>query len=196
MEQDIEQDIDQENKTKLEIAKSLYKNYVLPVYNPQDICFTIGEGSFLYDETAKKYIDFVSGIAVNSLGHNSEGIKEEILLQSDKILVSDAESYSEHKANLAEALVQHSFAGKVVFTHSGTEANEVAYRLASLYGKDKSKTHYVSLENSFHGRSLASMTLTGKAKIREGFGTLLREHSYIPRTNNIEELNQVFKKIV
>ena len=147
---------------------SLVKNY-----NRRKISFKYGKGSFLYSTNGKKYLDFVQGIAVNSLGHANPYLVKTINKQSKKLWhVSNAFEIPEGE-KLAKKLCQKTFADYVIFQNSGTEATEAAIKAARRYfysiGKPK-KNRILCIKNSFHGRTIAAIYASGSKKMTEGFG--------------------------
>ena len=142
-------------------------------YNRRNIAFKKGQGSFLYATNGKKYLDFVQGIAVNSLGHANPNLIKAINKQSKKVWhVSNAFMIPEGE-KLAEKLTKKTFADKVIFQNSGTEATEAAIKIARRYfysiGQNK-KNRIICIKNSFHGRTIASIFASGSKKMTEGFG--------------------------
>ena len=147
---------------------SLTKNY-----NRRKIAFKRGKGSFLYSTNGKKYLDFVQGIAVNSLGHANPYLIRAINKQARKVWhVSNAFIIPEGE-KLAKRLTQKTFADYVIFQNSGTEATEAAIKIARRYfysiGKPK-KNRILCVKNSFHGRTIAAIFASGSKKMTEGFG--------------------------
>ena len=142
-------------------------------YNRRKIAFRKGKGSFLYSTKKKKYLDFVQGIAVNSLGHSNPYLIKAINKQSKKLWhVSNAFIIPEGE-KLAKRLVKKTFADFVIFQNSGTEATEAAIKVARRYfysiGQTK-KNRILCVKNSFHGRTLAAIYASGSKKMTEGFG--------------------------
>jgi acetylornithine/N-succinyldiaminopimelate aminotransferase len=142
-------------------------------YNRRKISFKRGKGSYLYSTNGKKYLDFVQGIAVNSLGHANPNLIQAINKQAKKVWhVSNAFIIPEGE-KLAKRLVQKSFADSVIFQNSGTEATEAAIKVARRYfysiGQPK-KNRILCIKNSFHGRTLAAIYASGSKKMTEGFG--------------------------
>ena len=147
---------------------SLVKNY-----NRRNLAFKKGKGSFLYSVSGVKYLDFVQGIAVNSLGHANRNLIKAINKQSKKVWhVSNAFNIPEAE-KLAKKLTKKTFAESVMFQNSGTEATEAAIKIARRYfyslGK-KEKNRIICIKNSFHGRTLAAIYASGSKKMTEGFG--------------------------
>ena len=142
-------------------------------YNRRKIAFKKGKGSFLYSIDGKKYLDFVQGIAVNSLGHSNPHLIKAINKQSKKVWhVSNAFNIPEGE-RLAKRLTQKTFADAVIFQNSGAEATEAAIKVARRYfysiGKPK-KNRILCIKNSFHGRTIAAINASGSKKMTEGFG--------------------------
>ena len=142
-------------------------------YNRRKISFKYGKGSFLYSTKGKKYLDFVQGIAVNSLGHAHPKLVKTINYQSKKLWhVSNAFQIPEGE-KLAKKLCKKTFADYVIFQNSGAEATEAAIKVARRYfysiGKPN-KTRILCIKNSFHGRTLATIFASGSKKMTEGFG--------------------------
>ena len=142
-------------------------------YNRRKISFKRGKGSFLYATNGKKYLDFVQGIAVNSLGHANPYLIKAIKKQANKVWhVSNAFIIPEGEI-LAKRLTQKTFADFVIFQNSGTEATEAAIKVARkyFYSKGKrNKNRILCIKNSFHGRTIAAIFASGSKKMTEGFG--------------------------
>ncbi len=148
-------------------------SYLVKNYNRKKISFKNGKGSYLYSTKGSKYLDFCSGIAVNSLGHANSKLIKALHVQSKKIWhVSNAFTIPEGE-ELARKLVKKTFADFVMFQNSGTEATEAAIKVARKYfysiGKPK-KNRILCVKNSFHGRTLAAIYASGSKKMTEGFG--------------------------
>ena len=146
---------------------------VLNTYNRKKISFKKGKGSFLYANNGKKYLDFVQGIAVNSLGHANSHLISAVNKQAKKLWhVSNAFMIPEGE-KLAKKLTKKTFADFVMFQNSGTEATEAAVKVARRYfysiGKPQ-KNRILCIKNSFHGRTLAAIFASGSKKMTEGFG--------------------------
>ena len=147
---------------------SLAKNY-----KRRKISFNKGKGSFLYSSKGIRYLDFVQGIAVNSLGHSNPHLNKALLNQSKKVWhISNAFEIPEGE-RLAKRLAKNTFADYVIFQNSGAEATEVAIKVARkfFYSKNKPfKNRILCVKNSFHGRTLAAIYASGSKKMTEGFG--------------------------
>ena len=147
------------------------------IYNRKKISFRKGKGSFLYSTNGKKYLDFVQGIAVNSLGHANPNLIKAINNQSKKIWhVSNAFLIPEGE-KLAKRLTQKTFADSVIFQNSGAEATEAAIKVARRYFYsigNSQKNRILCIKNSFHGRTIATINASGSKKMTEGFGPRIR----------------------
>jgi acetylornithine/N-succinyldiaminopimelate aminotransferase len=168
------------------------QQFVANTYNRYPIVITKGEGCWVWDMNGRRYLDFLAGIAVCNLGHARPDIADAIAAQARKLVHISNLFYMEPQIKAAEFLVEHSFGDKVFFCNSGAEANEAAIKLARRYSWKKygSERHeIIVMENSFHGRTLATLTATGQPKFHEGFAPLLGGFSYVP-FNDIETLSQ------
>ena len=148
-------------------------SYLAKNYNRKKISFKYGKGSYLFSSNGKKYLDMISGIAVNSLGHAHPKLVKTIRDQSKKLWhISNAFQIPEGE-KLAKKLCQKTFADYVIFQNSGAEATEAAIKVARRYfytiGKPN-KTRILCIKNSFHGRTLATIFASGSNKMTEGFG--------------------------
>src|SRR2546423_2969775 len=126
--------------------------------------FVRGEGSFLWDDNGKRYLDFIQGWAVNCLGHSPPAVAEALAAQAKVLLTPSPAFYNGPSLELAKALVDHSCFDQVFFTNSGAEANEGAIKLARKFGARQRNGAYeiISFEGGFHGRTLATMSPSGK----------------------------------
>jgi predicted acetylornithine/succinylornithine family transaminase len=146
--------------------------YIFDTYNRYPLVIQRAKGSWVWDERRKKYLDFFSGLAVSGIGHNLPPVVDAVQKQTAKLIHSSNYYYNEPAAKLAEALCQRSFAGKVFFCNSGTEANEAAIKLARRYGSAKGRTDILVFENGFHGRTLGALAATAQPQFHRGFGPL------------------------
>ena len=168
--------------------------YLMHTYVRQPISIVRGRGSRVFDLEGREYVDFVAGIAVNVLGHGHPDLIAAIQKQSQHLLHASNLYYTEPQVKLAEALVAHSFAQKVFFCNSGAEANEAAIKLARRYAHDKygpSRFEIITMLQSFHGRTIATLTATGQKKVQKGFEPLLPGFTYVP----FNDLNAVEQAI-
>ena len=171
-------------------------SYLAKNYNRKKISFKYGKGSYLYSTNGKKYLDFVSGIAVNSLGHAHPKLAKTIKDQSKKLWhVSNAFQIPEGE-KLAKKLCKKTFADYVMFQNSGAEATEAAIKVARRYfysiGKPK-KNRILCVKNSFHGRTIAAIFASGSKKMTEGFGPKVPGFDHF-RFGDHESLKKKIKK--
>tara|TARA_B100000886_G_scaffold46612_1_gene28611 strand:+ start:12266 stop:13435 length:1170 start_codon:yes stop_codon:yes gene_type:complete len=142
-------------------------------YNRRKIAFKKGKGSFLFSTKGKKYLDFLSGIAVNTLGHSNSFLNKALIKQSKKLWHVSNSFLIPEGEKLALKLVKNTFADSVMFVNSGAEANEAAIKIARKYYYSKGKPYknrILCIKNSFHGRTLANIYASGSKKMTEGFG--------------------------
>ncbi len=171
------------------------ENYVMKTYNRYPISFIKGEGCYLYDENGKKYLDFLAGIAVCNLGHSNEEILKTICEQAKTLIHTSNLFHIKPQAKLAQLITGNSFGDKVFFCNSGAEANEGAIKLARRYAFEKGKKGYeiIAFKNSFHGRTFASVSVTGQGKYNEGFGPMLSEVKFA-KFNNIDSVKEIISE--
>lgn len=155
---------------------------VLGNYKPMPIVVDRGEGAHLFDVEGNRYVDLVSGIAVSSLGYNHKGLIEAIQAQSAKLLHASNIFWNEPALQLAETLVESSFAEKVFFCNSGAEANEAMLKMARRYffEKGEGRFEFIAMDSGFHGRTMGTITCGGHAKYRLGFEPLLPGVRHVP----------------
>lgn len=142
-----------------------------------------GESCRVWDVDGKEYLDFVAGIAVCALGHCHPALVRAVQAQAEKLLHVSNLYHIEPQIRLAEFLCQHSFADRAFFCNSGAEANEAAIKLARKYAKEhggQERTEIITMENGFHGRTLATVTATAQPKYQAGFEPLLPGFRYVP----------------
>ena len=156
--------------------------YVAQTYARYPIALVRGKGARVWDADGKEYLDFLAGIAVNSLGHCHPAVVRAIQQQSRKLLHVSNLYHILPQSELARELCRHSFADRVFFCNSGAEANEAAIKLARRYGAAHRGGRYevLSTHNSFHGRTLATLTATGQEKVRAGYDPLPLGFRQIP----------------
>ena len=160
--------------------------YIFGTYTRSPIVLARGEGMRVWDSDGKEYLDFVSGIAVLNVGHLHPRVIEAIQKQSRELMHVSNLFYSEPQIRLAELLVTHSFADKVFFCNSGAEANEAAIKLARKVFNDrgeKNRYEIITMEQSFHGRTMAALSATEQKKFHCGFEPLLTGFTYVPFNN-------------
>jgi acetylornithine/N-succinyldiaminopimelate aminotransferase len=157
--------------------------YLMQTYTRQPISIVRGSGSKVYDMEGREYLDFVGGIAVNVLGHGHPDLVQAIQRQAAQLIHISNLYYTEPQVTLAKILVDHSFADRAFFCNSGAEANEAAIKLARRYAHMKygaGRFEIITMKNSFHGRTLATITATGQDKVQKGFEPLMPGFSYAP----------------
>lgn len=168
-----------------------FNKYVMNTYKRYPISFEHGEGAYLFDDKGNKYLDFVSGIAVNALGYKNKNFIDSITKQLNKINHSSNLFYVEPQGVLAKKISEISGLDKLFFCNSGAEANEAAIKLARKYALlNKKGNKIVAMKNSFHGRTLGSLTLTGQEKYRNKFLPLVPNVEYI-EFNDINALENI-----
>lgn len=168
------------------------RQFIANTYNRYPFAITRGEGCWLWDMNGRRYLDYLSGIAVCNLGHGRTDIAEALELQAKKLVHVSNLFYMEPQVKAAELLVEHSFGDKVFFCNSGAEANEAAIKLARRYSWKKygpGRFEIIAMENSFHGRTLGTLSATGQTKFHEGFEPLVEGFSYVP-FNDIGEVER------
>ncbi|MFL0269072.1 aspartate aminotransferase family protein [Candidatus Clostridium radicumherbarum] len=174
------------------------KDSVMNTYGRFDVVFEKGLGSRIYDINGKEYVDFVSGVAVNCLGHCHPSIINAINEQSKKLMhISNYYWNTEHTA-LADKLVKNSDLSKVFFCNSGTEAVEGSLKVARKYGKlngSENKNIILYMENSFHGRSIGALSVTGQPKYQMDYTPLMNGVKAV-KFNDIQDLRKNFNENV
>lgn len=172
-----------------EIAK-LDEKYYCPVFGKRlPVEFVRGEDVYLFDSTGKRYIDFLSGIATNCLGYSDAGYKQALCDTISSLVHTSNYFYSEVQAKLAEKLCTAAGYDNVFLANSGAEAVEGALKLARKYhfAQGKPRTEVITMQGSFHGRTLATLAATGQAKFHEAYQPLIDRFTYVP-VNDIAAL--------
>lgn len=176
---------------------ALDKKYFMNTFGDRlPVCFVKGQGMKLWDTEGKVYTDFLAGIAVSALGHSHPALVNAITEQAQKFIHCSNYYYIESQAKLAQIIVENSCADKVFFANSGAEANEGAIKLARLYFRKKGqpeKFEIITLEKSFHGRTLATLAATGQEKYQKNYSPLTPKFLSVP-INNIEALEQAINE--
>jgi acetylornithine/N-succinyldiaminopimelate aminotransferase len=153
-------------------------------YGRAPIVMSRGEGCVLWDADGRRYLDMTAGIAVCIVGHGDVGLTQAIAEQAARLHHTSNLYYIEMQIRLAEALSKRAFPGKFFFCNSGAEANEAALKLARRYQTvvrgQPGRVEIVSFEDSFHGRTMGALSVTGQAKYRQGFGPMLADVRFIP----------------
>ena len=166
--------------------------YLMGTYARQPISIVRGRGTKVYDLEGREYVDFVGGIAVNILGYGHPDLVLAIQKQAAQLIHTSNLYYTEPQVKLAQMLVDHSFADQVFFCNSGAEANEAAIKLARRYSHDKygpGRFEIITMKQSFHGRTMATLTATGQEKVQKGYEPLVPGFSYVT-FNHLVELEQ------
>jgi acetylornithine/N-succinyldiaminopimelate aminotransferase len=174
----------------LEHVAELERKYLLTTYNRYPVVLDRGKGVFVYDVDGKKYLDFVSGLGVNALGHAHPRIVKTIRDQAAKLLHVSNLYYHEYQGPLAQKLCMLSGLDRAFFQNSGTEAIEGSIKLARLAGHragGEAKSKLVALDGSYHGRTFGALSLTGQDKHRKGFEPLLDDVTFV-KQNDVESL--------
>jgi len=164
---------------KTEEVIELYNSFVMPTYRQDPLCLVKGKGIKVWDVEGKEYLDFFPGWAVSGLGHCHPMVTLRIREQLKRIIHIPNNYYNPKQAELARVLSKASLGGKVFFCNSGAEANEAAIKFARAYGYP-AKYEIISMKDSFHGRTLAALRMTGQLKYQKGFGPLPKGFTHVP----------------
>ena len=169
-------------------------DHLMSNYAPMTVTFSHGEGATLFDIEGKEYLDALAGIAVCGLGHAHPAITKAISDQAGKLLHTSNLYYIDNQQKLADKLCALSGLDKVFFSNSGAEANEAAIKIARLYGHKKNidMPAIIVMENSFHGRTMATLSATGSRKVQAGFEPLVQGFVRAP-FNDIESVKNIAK---
>lgn len=172
------------------------KKYIMNTYNRFPVVFIKGRGVKVFDSDNREYLDFVAGIAVCNLGHCHPKVTVAFQKQAQRLVHISNLYHNEPQIKLAKMLVENSFADKAFFCNSGAEANEAAIKLVRKYAKEKlngNRFEIITMEKSFHGRTMATITATGQEKVQKGFEPLLPGFKYAP-FNNIDAVKKAISK--
>ena len=172
--------------------------YMFRTYGRFPITLVRGDGCRVWDEEGKEYLDFVGGIAVCALGHSSSLVIRTLEKQAGTLVHVSNLYYTRPQVDLARLLVENSFADRVFFCNSGAEANEAAIKLARRYAKEKlgsEKNVIISMDNSFHGRTMATLSATGQKKVQTGYDPLLGGFKFVP-FDDLGKLDQAMDESV
>ena len=179
-----------------DITREMYDQYYFPMFTPPQFVLVKGKGSRLWDQEGKEYIDLSGGIAVNALGHCDDRLVETIREQAGKLWHVSNLMTNEPVISVAKQLVEETFADKVFFCNSGAEANEAALKLSRRYALDKygvEKDEIIAFTQSFHGRTLFTVTVGGQHHYSDGFGPNPTAITHIPY-NDIEILKNTISE--
>lgn len=167
----------------------LFNRYVVPNYNRNPIVMTRGKGVHVWDSEDKKYLDLFSGWAVSGLGHCHPRVAKALKKQASTLQHVPNVYYSLPQGKLAQIISEKSFRGQCFFCNSGAEANEAAIKLARLYYSSQGRYKIITMHNSFHGRTIATITATAQPKYQKGFAPLLEGFTYVP-FNELDAVRQ------
>jgi acetylornithine/N-succinyldiaminopimelate aminotransferase len=165
------------------VTRANFDDVILPIYAPAEFIPVKGKGSRVWDQQGKEYIDFAGGIAVTALGHCHPALVETLKAQGETLWHLSNVFTNEPALRLARKLVDATFAERVVFMNSGTEANETAFKLARFYATTRHsphKTKIIAFHHAFHGRSLFTVTVGGQPKYSDGFGPKPADIVHVP----------------
>ncbi|MCM6271478.1 aspartate aminotransferase family protein [Klebsiella pneumoniae] len=165
------------------ITRATFDEVILPIYAPAEFIPVKGKGSRVWDQQGKEYIDFAGGIAVTALGHCHPALVAALHQQGETLWHTSNVFTNEPALRLGRKLVEATFAERVVFMNSGTEANETAFKLARHYAVTRHspyKTKIIALHNAFHGRSLFTVSVGGQPKYSDGFGPKPADIVHVP----------------
>ena len=164
------------------------QKYIMNTYTRQPLVLVKGRGTRVFDSDGREYIDFVSGVATCNLGHCHPRVVVALQKQAQRLMHVSNHFHNEPQINLAKALVRHSFADKVFFCNSGTEAIEAAIKLARRYAREvlkQNRYEIITMRGSFHGRTMGAMTATAQERFQKGFEPVVPGFRYVP-FNDIE----------
>ena len=167
-------------------SKELHTQFVMPTYAP-GLTLVRGAGVSVWDDTGKEYLDFMAGIAVCNTGHCHPAVVAAIQKQAGVLMHCSNLFHNELQPRLAQKLSGLALGGKVFFCNSGAEANECLFKLARKWGSPTGRHEIITMKNSFHGRTLATMTATGQTKYQKGFEPLMPGFAYA-EFNNLDSV--------
>ncbi|MCL9669246.1 aspartate aminotransferase family protein [Rosenbergiella epipactidis] len=179
--------------TQTPITRELFNEVILPIYAPAQFVPVKGQGSRVWDQHGKEYIDFAGGIAVTALGHCHPALVEALQKQSEQLWHLSNIYTNEPALRLAQKLTAATFADRVFFANSGAEANEAAFKLARYYATQKIspyKTKIIAFHHAFHGRTFFTVTVGGQPKYSDGFGPKPADIVHVP-FNDLEAVKAV-----
>lgn len=165
------------------ITRATFDQVILPIYAPAEFIPVKGKGSRVWDQQGKEYVDFAGGIAVTALGHCHPALVEALKTQGETLWHTSNVFTNEPALRLGQKLVDATFAERVVFMNSGTEANETAFKLARYFASTRHspyKTKIIAFHNAFHGRSLFTVSVGGQPKYSDGFGPKPADIVHVP----------------
>ena len=163
-------------------SPTLHQQYVMPTYAP-GMTLVRGSGVHLWDDTGREYLDFMAGIAVCNTGHCHPAVVAAIQQQAATLMHCSNLFHNLVQPRLAQRLSDLTLGGKIFFCNSGAEANEALFKLARKWGSQSGRYEIITMKNSFHGRTLATMTATGQTKYQKGFEPLMPGFAYAEFNN-------------
>ncbi len=165
-------------------------SHLMPNYSPLDVAFVKGDGCYLTDTNGERYLDALSGVGVVSLGHCHKDITKAIQSQAAELVHTSNWYHIKNQEELAKKICTLSGMDNAFFGNSGAEANEAAIKIARLYGESNNITEptIITAKNSFHGRTMATLSATGNPKVQSGFAPLVSKFIHVD-FNNIDEIN-------
>lgn len=158
----------------------IYNRYVIPNYTRNPILLTKGRGVDVWDAEGKRYLDLFSGWAVSLLGHCNSSVVKAIQTQASKLIHAPNIYYTEPQGLLAKYISEKSFGGQCFFCNSGAEANEAAIKLARIHSSSAGRYKIITFSDSFHGRTIATVSATAQPKYQKGFAPLVEGFTYVP----------------
>jgi acetylornithine/N-succinyldiaminopimelate aminotransferase len=168
------------------------QKYIMNTYGRQPLVLVKGRGTRVYDSDGREYLDFVSGVAVNNLGHCHPRVVVALQKQAQRLMHVSNHYHNEPQVCLARELVRNSFADKAFFCNSGTEAIEAAIKLARRYGREvlkQDRYEIITMLGSFHGRTMGALSATGQEKFHKSFEPMVNGFRYVP-FNDVSAVEQ------
>lgn len=181
---------------KTQEVVDLYGKYVMPTYFRTPLVMRKARGARVWDADGKEYLDMFPGWAVSGLGHCHPRVVKAVKKQAGTLMHVSNNFLSEEQGRLAELVIKNSFDGKVFFANSGAEANEGAIKLARRYGNPTKRFEIITMEKSFHGRTMACISATGQDKVKIGFEPLLEGFKTIPFNDFAAVENAISNKTI
>lgn len=167
-------------ETDCKALMELQRRHVLATYAAADLMLVRGQGARVWDSQGRCYLDFAAGISVCNLGHCHPRVTAAIREQAGKLVHVSNLFYNENQPRLAALIAQHSFGGRVFFCNSGAEANEGLIKFARKWGHEQGRYEILCMQDSFHGRTLATLAATGREKYRKGFSPDMPGFRFVP----------------
>ncbi len=168
------------NADKSASTIELHNKYVMATYPPSDLVLSKGRGCNVWDADGRRYLDFAAGISVSNLGHCHPAVTKAIRAQAGRLVHVSNLFVNEVQPRLAERLIVNGFDGVCFFCNSGAEANEGLIKFARKWGSPQGRSEIIAMDDSFHGRTLATLAATGRSKYRQGFGPDMPGFKHVP----------------